>query len=309
MSIEMNELNVSAVILSWVNTSDENGALQWLPNDAPPGNETNTCPTLYVGNSTGETIRSLLADDQIETMTVVLDAPSVQSPTFTLIGHLDGKATTNDTILLYTHSDGPTIIEENGPIMMLTLAEYFARQLPNINLDLIMTTGHLSGGKLNESDWMGQRPDLMANARASINIEHLGAIEWKDVQTPDGPKYTATGRLEPMWTFANSSHASDNMRSVYLESFDGSPDFLRMALLDPRVVNGKRSQWYGVGGSSTLGHSNIPTVGIIPQPDYLWASMTDGGWSKYDQDQAVAQLEVLINVITTIDDMWTNGTW
>ena len=99
------------------------------------------------------------------------------------------------------------------------------------------------------------------------------------------------------------------MRSVYLESFDGSPASLRMALLDPLVVNGKRSQWYGVGGSSTLGHSNIPTVGIIPQPDYLWASMSDGGWSKYDHGQAVAQLEVLINVITMIDDMWTAGTW
>jgi hypothetical protein len=42
----------------------------------------------------------------------------------------------------------------------------------------------------------------MANAKAAINIEHLGAIEWKDVQTPDGPIYKATGLLEPMWTFA-----------------------------------------------------------------------------------------------------------
>lgn len=49
---------------------------------------------------------------------------------------------------------------------------------------------------------MSQRPELMANAKASINIEHLGAIEWKDVQTPEGPVYHATGLLEPMWTFA-----------------------------------------------------------------------------------------------------------
>jgi len=44
----------------------------------------------------------------------------------------------------------------------------------------------LGGGKVNKSAWMTQRPDLMANAKASINIEHLGAIEWKDLQTPDG---------------------------------------------------------------------------------------------------------------------------
>jgi hypothetical protein len=51
------------------------------------------------------------------------------------------------------------------------------------------------------------------------------------------------------------------MRKVYQESFDGSPDSLRMALLNPLVVNGTLSQWYGVGGSSTLGYSDIPTVG------------------------------------------------
>lgn len=49
---------------------------------------------------------------------------------------------------------------------------------------------------------MTQRPDLMANAKASLNIEHLGAIEWKDTQTAEGPVYEATGLLEPMWTFA-----------------------------------------------------------------------------------------------------------
>jgi hypothetical protein len=62
-------------------------------------------------------------------------------------------------------------------------------------------------------------------------------------------------------TLRNSSSHSDNMRKVYQESFDGSPDSLRMALLNPLVVNGTLSQWYGVGGSSILGYSNIPTVG------------------------------------------------
>jgi len=100
----MNELNVSAVILSWVDTSDENGALQWLPNDAPPGQGVNTCPTLYVGNSTGETIRSLIAANEIDTMNVVLDAPSYDAPTYTLISHLQGTKNASDTILLYTHS-------------------------------------------------------------------------------------------------------------------------------------------------------------------------------------------------------------
>lgn len=103
-SVEMNSLNVSAVILSWVDASDENAALQWLPNEAPSGDGTNSCPTLYVGKSTGQKIRTLIKKRQIDTMTVVLDAPSTHSPSYTLISHLEGKKKSNDTILLYTHS-------------------------------------------------------------------------------------------------------------------------------------------------------------------------------------------------------------
>lgn len=61
--------------------------------------------------------------------------------------------------------------------------------------------------------------------------------------------------------FRNASSKSAVLRQIYLDAFDGTPDYLRMALLDPLVVNGNRSKWYGVGGSSTLGYSDIPTVG------------------------------------------------
>jgi hypothetical protein len=92
------------VILSWVDTSDANAALQWLPNSAPSGNGTSNCPTLYVGNSTGESIRSLIKSNELDTMTVVLDAPSYDAPSYTLVSHLTGEKNASNTILLYTHS-------------------------------------------------------------------------------------------------------------------------------------------------------------------------------------------------------------
>lgn len=107
----LNSLNIAAAIVSWVDTSDENAALQWLPQVAPPGNGVFTCPTLYVGNSTGETIRSLIKANAIDSMTVVLDAPSYEAPSYTLISHLRGTRNTTDTILLYTHSEAQTKIE------------------------------------------------------------------------------------------------------------------------------------------------------------------------------------------------------
>jgi hypothetical protein len=35
--------------------------------------------------------------------------------------------------------------------------------------------------------------------------------------------------------------------------------------------------------------------------------MIDGGWSKYDQAQAVAQLKVLIRVVSTLDSQYAAG--
>jgi hypothetical protein len=58
-----------------------------------------------VGNSTGEIIRSLIKSNELDIMTVVLDAPSYEAPSYTLISHLEGEKNATDTILLYTHSE------------------------------------------------------------------------------------------------------------------------------------------------------------------------------------------------------------
>ncbi|KAJ7911057.1 hypothetical protein B0H13DRAFT_1614943, partial [Mycena leptocephala] len=106
----------------------------------------------------------------------------------------------------------------------------------------------------------------------------------------------------------NGSKASDVLHELYLDSFAGTPESLRMALLAPQRLNGSRSMWYGVGGAGTLGRSNIPTIGIIPQPDYLWSSMVDGGWSKLDIPAAVAQINVILRLITSLDAKYVLGT-
>ncbi|KAF8829774.1 hypothetical protein HHX47_DHR2000048 [Lentinula edodes] len=281
-------LGVSAVIASWVNTSDDDAALQFLPNDGAPGNGSihYDVPSLYVGNSTGELIRGLVASGEVDNATVVLNAPSYEVSSHTVISHLSGTA---------------------GPILLLTMAEALVRQRPSINIDFVITTGHMSGGHLNESNWMASRPDLLANAKAAVVCEHFGAIEWKDDFSTGIPVYQPTGRLEPMWTMANDSSASDFLHELYIDAFNGTSDSLRMAMVSPQVVDGTKSTWYGAGGSSILGYSNIPTVGIIPQPDYLWASMVDGGWSRLNISEAIEQIHVILRLLTMLDDAFTSG--
>ncbi|KAI1328526.1 hypothetical protein F5Y16DRAFT_150018 [Xylariaceae sp. FL0255] len=79
----MNELNVSAAILSWVDTSDEDAALQWLPSDAPDGEDPSyACSTLYVGNSTSQANRNLIQEDRIINMALTLDAPGMSADSY-----------------------------------------------------------------------------------------------------------------------------------------------------------------------------------------------------------------------------------
>uniref|UniRef100_A0AB74UFE6 Translation elongation factor 2 n=1 Tax=Neonothopanus gardneri TaxID=1069186 RepID=A0AB74UFE6_9AGAR len=305
---DLHAKGVSAVIASWTHTSDEDAALQYLPNDGAPGDgNLFHVPALYVGNSTGEMIRQLTGDGEIDNATVTLYAPTIEAESHTVIGHLEGISGKNDTIIVYTHSDGPSIVEENGPILLLTMAETLARQRPSINIDFVITTGHMSGGHLSETKWMNQRPDIQENAKAAIVCEHFGALEFKDDFSTGVATYKATGKLEPMWTMANDSSASNLLHGLYLDAFQGTSDSLRMALLAPQMVDGVRAHWFGAGGSSTLGRSSIPTVGIIPQPDYLWAAMVDGGWSKLDIATAVEQIDVVLRLITSLDESFVAG--
>lgn len=103
---ELRASGVVGVIASWVNTSDNDAALQFLPNQGAPGNGSvlYDVPSLYVGNSTGILIRDLVANGEIDNATIVLNAPSYEVPTQTVISHLSGTAGTNDTIIIYTHS-------------------------------------------------------------------------------------------------------------------------------------------------------------------------------------------------------------
>jgi len=107
-----------------------------------------------------------------------------------------------------------------GPLLLLTMAEYFAKNPLNISIrsgllssdlaksaadsyfSIVITTGHMSGGHLNERLWMSERPSIRRNAKAAIICEHFGAIEWKDNFSTGKPVYQPTGNIEPMWTMA-----------------------------------------------------------------------------------------------------------
>jgi hypothetical protein len=46
---------------------------------------------------------------------------------------------------------------------------------------------------------------------------------------------------------------------------------------------------------------------IVPQPDYLWAAMPDGGWSKLNVSLAIEQINVILRLISGLDEAHQQG--
>ena len=96
---------------------------------------------------------------------------------------------------------------------------------------------------------------MIKKAVAAVTVEHLGCREWLDDASFN---YKATGKNE--WSIAITP--SKVMGGLIVDALKGSID--RAAVVNP--VNGG---WLGEGGG--LSRAGIPTIGYIPQPNYLCA--------------------------------------
>jgi len=165
-----------AVILGWTDVSDANAADQYTPFSRPPQG----IPGLYVGRGTLARLRALAAGARA---TVVLEADTFQdTPTDTLIATLPGS--TDEVVIVNTHTDGPNATEENGALGILALAKYFAkipRSERKRTLVFPLTTGHFAGPWVPSIRGVIEKhPDLMKRAVAAVTVEHLGCREWMD---------------------------------------------------------------------------------------------------------------------------------
>jgi hypothetical protein len=273
------------VILGWTDVSDANAADQYTPFSRPPQG----VPGLYVGRETGAKLRSLAGTGA--SATVVLEAEIFpDTPTDTLIATLPGSSS-DEIIIVNTHTDGPNATEENGAIGILALAKYFAK-IPKSERKRTMvfplTSGHFAGPWVPSIRGVIEKhPDLVKKAVAALTVEHLGCLEWMDDASMH---YKPTGKNE--WSVAITP--AKPMGDILVDALKGSRD--RAAVVNP--VNGG---WLGEGGS--LSRAGIPTIGYIPQPNYLLAGPADGCIEKLSPALLHDQIQVFAKALHRMDVM------
>jgi hypothetical protein len=102
--------------------------------------------------------------------------------------------------------------------------------------------------------------------------------------------YKPTGKNE--WSVAITPLKS--MGDVLVDALKGSRD--RAAVVNP--VNGG---WLGEGGG--LSRAGIPTIGYIPQPNYLLAGPADGCIEKLSPALLHSQIQVFAKALHRMDVM------
>ena len=223
-------------------------------------------PSLYLDRESGATV---IADAKRgATATLKLQAEITRTITWQLIASLPGKhfGTPRDEMILFTtHSDGPSISQDNGPLGLLAVAYYFSHipksKRPRTLMFFMDNRHFMPGGEsaFAEQHWFAVNPHAADKVVAVLGMEHLGQIEF----TEDGNRLRPSGRVNQsnLWVTNNQKMIDLAVKAVEDNELKGA-----WVRAPGRPGKNGRSQgpWYGLGRlANRLGTPGFATMGTM----------------------------------------------
>jgi hypothetical protein len=300
-----------AAMYCWTDVSDESARFQYVPF----GMKVRNTPAVWVGRHTATNLRLLAEQDA--RVTLRLDARVFpNTPTDTLIATLPG--TSDEIIVLGSHTDGCNIGEENGSLGLLAVATEAAKRHPsarNRTLVFILATGHFAREALAdeatatgpygqpgadaEGAWR-DHPDIVSKTVAAVAIEHLGCMEWLD--NPAATAYLPTGRPTADTWFVGSQAAGTTTAP---EAANQLLAELTVRAARPEPEQSMRTQVEQTGQPSPetrpAGVRGIPSVGLIPIPTYLLDASPGGVIDRLSPALMHAQVRTTARLLSLLD--------
>jgi hypothetical protein len=291
---------VLGVICVWRKCSAANAAFQYIPFTW----DLQGCPALWVSGQAGDELRALAKKKSRARLRLNATAEP-DAETDSLYAILPGADPT-ETIIVNTHTDGPNACEENGSIALLAIAHSQARLDPaerRRTIIFVFATGHfqipqLAANGQATSTWLEQHPELWdgkpghKKAVAGVTIEHLGATEWKDDE--NWLTYAPTGKQELELVYT----ANSTLDSIYLQALSERTKTRTMTLKPMSEL------YFGEG--QPLFQMGIPTISLIPTPDYLCAAGPNGYIEKLDPELFYEQIQTFAKVLSVLHGTPTN---
>lgn len=258
-------------------------------------------PAVFAGAEEKAWLMQAAAESREATLDV--RAVSDRASTRNLFATLPGQ--TAERVVLVSHTDGNTWVQENGAAALLGLAHYFsslplAERRRTIEFAFTSTHLHISReGSVRYANGLDQHFDD-GDLAFVLAIEHLGARELVPVGNPQGAgrRLAFTGAAEPLLWAVGPSEA---MRRAVVAAVRGR-DLARTFVvpgLGPAVA-GHVPEYASFGGIGTNFHARLlPTTSLITGPWSLWAPSF--GRDAIDIDLLRRQTLAAGDVVTLLD--------
>jgi hypothetical protein len=236
----------------------------------PHGGTKYRVPSVWVGNEQGAALKQAAQAGRTATITVRAkrDTATVRNVFATLRGR------SRERIVVLTHTDGNTWVQDNGSVGLITLARNLAKLRKACrarDVEFAFTNSHLSYTKDGANLYAAglDRDYDKGKVAFGVTMEHMGTREI----LPEGPnnKLAFTGKSEPIaWSVAAELPAlvKASVAAVKRRKLDRTVVIKGVGLPVQGQVPSICS-YGGIGGS--LNWRLIPSIATISGPWSLWA--------------------------------------
>jgi len=224
-------------------------------------------PSLYLDRDTGAQLMEAASAGQSANLRLI--SKTEQAEAYQLFGYLPGKdygTPADKQILLITHTDGPSISQENGGLGILSMVKYFSHipqsERPRTLMVFLDCRHYMPGAEraFAAQDYAASHPDIYKNVIAAMGIEHLGQIQ---VAEADGQPYhrTKLAELSSVWI-------TNNQKLVDLAIKAAKDNNLKRVQVQcpgrKGIHGGEQGPWYGLGNiARRIGVPSASTMGSM----------------------------------------------
>lgn len=262
-------------------------------------------PTLILSREDGAKV---IADAKAgKQATLRLEAQIEPAETYQLIAYLPGKdygTPKDEQVLLVTHTDGPSISQDNGSLGILGVVKYFAHipqaQRPRTLAIFLDCRHYMPGFEAAHSapTWLNRFPEARKKLVALVQMEHLGELEYREVN----------GRVEPtglnehsfLWTRNNDALIEAAIGAIGKYGWSRG----QVSVPERPGIRGQRQElWWGLGsiglrstpyGCEVWHCLDLPGFGMAGFLDYYYT--IHSGIERWDATQHLAQTATMIEL-------------
>lgn len=267
--MELLEGKCKGIIFCYTDVMDEAARFNYLPFS----DKHRAIPALWVGRNTAAYLKTISGK---ATATLTCNAKlTPNSRADTLVATLKGSS--DESIVLTTHTDGPNEVNDNGALGVLALATYYSK-LPaskrRRTLICSLPTGHYAGGAIADPETgsgrragtggvLAKYPDIAKKAVAQIAMEQLGAMDWIEI---DGKWQSSGLPAREMWLPTPESVPTINR--LFMACTQGEdPKHSRSVIVE---------SGYAPGEGGSLRRAGIPGIGLMGSPEYFFRADPEG---------------------------------